>query len=67
MSNKFINPIVEEKHRMQDKIAKKANYNVHTYTKIIKQKTRKIIKEYQLQVKYADVPVIAEPETNYKP
>ena len=64
MLKKFVNP-VEEKHKAQDRIAKKANYNVHTYTKLIKLKARKIVEDYQL--KYAQAPEVAEPKTNYKP
>ena len=67
MPKKFINPIVEEKHHAQDKIAKKAGYNVHAYAKIIKQKARKIAKEYQLQLKYVHAHGVAEPKTDYKP
>jgi len=65
MLKKFVNPIVEEKHKAQDIIAKKANYNVHTYTKLIKLKARKIVEDYHSNMHRLQE--VAEPKTNYKP
>jgi hypothetical protein len=65
MSNKFTNPIVEEKNRAQDKMAKKAGYDIHKYAVIMKQETRKLVKKYGLRIKYAELPGIAELPAEY--
>jgi len=65
MKKRFVDPVVAEKHKVQERLARRAHYNVHEFARVVHEEAVKASKEYGFPLKYAGVPSVAEPAPEY--